>query len=121
MLTAHHDVQILYGGNDDSALGCLLAAQSQGLDPTKMAIIGIDGTADAMTAICKGQMIADAGELYTDKSAEIISLTEQILGGAQNIPLQYPAIVSITQANVQAEATSIGSTLPATCTPYVGP
>jgi ribose transport system substrate-binding protein len=117
MLTAHPDAQMIIGGNDDAALGGMLAAESQGLDPTKMAISGIDGTADAMDAICQGKMIADAGQLYTTKANDIINLTKRILCGETNIPAALPTTIEITSANVKEVAQTIGHTVPEACVP----
>ncbi len=56
-LTAHPgQINGIIAENDEEALGALEAVQSQGLDPTKIKISGVDGITDALLAVKKGEM-----------------------------------------------------------------
>jgi ribose transport system substrate-binding protein len=58
-LTAHPTVDAVFGANDAAALGAIKALQEAKLDPTKIPVVGIDGTVDAFNDICTGTMAMD--------------------------------------------------------------
>lgn len=45
--------------NDDEALGAVQALKSKGLDPKKIPVVGVDGIADAVVAVKRGEMITN--------------------------------------------------------------
>jgi len=53
ILQGHPDVDVVFGCNDDSALGALSAMQAAGKDPEKHLVIGFDGTIGAFEEIKK--------------------------------------------------------------------
>ena len=53
ILTAHPEVNVAFGINDDSALGAYAAMQSRGITSDAM-VVGFDGTDDAVAAIKEG-------------------------------------------------------------------
>ena len=57
VLQAHPDLDVIFGCNDDSALGAMSAAQAAGKDPEKFLVIGFDGTLGAFEEIKKGGMM----------------------------------------------------------------
>ena len=57
VLQAHPDLDVIFGCNDDSALGAMSAAQAAGKDPEKFLVIGFDGTLGAFNEIKKGGMM----------------------------------------------------------------
>ena len=56
MLQGNPDINVIFGCNDDSALGALSALQAKGKDPAKTLVIGFDGTDGAFQEIKKGGM-----------------------------------------------------------------
>jgi ribose transport system substrate-binding protein len=56
ILQGHPDVDVVFGCNDDSALGALSAMQAAGKDPEKHLVIGFDGTIGAFEEIKKEGM-----------------------------------------------------------------
>ena len=56
ILQGHPDVNVVFGCNDDSALGALSAMQAAGKDPAKNLVIGFDGTIGAFEEIKKEGM-----------------------------------------------------------------
>jgi len=51
ILQGNPDIDVVFGCNDDSALGAMSAMEAAGKDPAKSLVIGFDGTADAFRAI----------------------------------------------------------------------
>ena len=57
IIQAHPDVNVIFGINDDSALGALAAMESAGLTNDNQLIVGFDGTGDAKEAIKNGSIL----------------------------------------------------------------
>lgn len=55
LLTKHPDVDVIFGFNDNSAIGAGLAAESRGIEPM---IFGINGTAEGIDAVNSGIITA---------------------------------------------------------------
>jgi ABC-type sugar transport system substrate-binding protein len=55
IITAHPDLQGLYGANDDVALGALQALIAAG-KKDKVALAGLNGTCEALASVLKGQL-----------------------------------------------------------------
>ena len=53
ILTANPDINVVFGINDDSALGALAAMEARGINENAM-VVGFDGTDDAKAAILAG-------------------------------------------------------------------
>jgi ribose transport system substrate-binding protein len=51
ILQGNPDIDVVFGCNDDSALGAMSAMEASGKDPAKSLVIGFDGTADAFRSI----------------------------------------------------------------------
>lgn len=51
ILQGNPEVDVVFGCNDDSALGAMSALEAAGKDPAKTLVIGFDGTNDAFRAI----------------------------------------------------------------------
>lgn len=57
-LTAHPgQIKGVLAQNDDEALGALQAIKSKGIDPKTIPVVGIDGIADAIAAVKRGEMV----------------------------------------------------------------
>jgi ribose transport system substrate-binding protein len=56
ILQGNPEVDVVFGCNDDSALGAMSAMEAAGKDPAKSLVIGFDGTNDAFRAIQDGGM-----------------------------------------------------------------
>ncbi|ALU88117.1 ABC transporter periplasmic sugar-binding protein [Herbaspirillum rubrisubalbicans M1] len=57
-LTAHPgQIKGVLAQNDDEALGALQAIKAKGIDPKTIAVVGIDGIADAIAAVKRGEMV----------------------------------------------------------------
>jgi len=56
MLQSHHDIKGVIAGNDTMALGAAAALKAAGL--TKVVVVGLDGSPDAIAAIKRGEIAA---------------------------------------------------------------
>lgn len=70
ILTANPDVNVVFGINDDSALGAFAAMESRGMGDKEL-VVGFDGTDDAKTAILSdgmyfGDVVQDATLIGTE-------------------------------------------------------
>jgi len=57
IIQAHPEVNVVFGINDDSALGALAAMEAAGKTKSGELIVGFDGTADAKAAIKRGSIL----------------------------------------------------------------
>ncbi len=57
ILQAHPEVNVVFGINDDTALGALAAMEAAGKTKNKELIVGFDGTADGKAAIKRGSIL----------------------------------------------------------------
>jgi len=57
IIQAHPEVNVIFGINDDSALGALAAMEAAGKTKNNELIVGFDGTADAKAAIKRGSIL----------------------------------------------------------------
>lgn len=92
LLIANPDVDVIFGGNDPTALGALAAAQSQGFKPGEVAIYGVDGSPDLKGELAKGDtLIAGTGAQSPINIAETsVDVAYKILKGEdyeENIPV----------------------------------
>src|ERR1019366_8508592 len=58
LLQVNPNVAGVFGANDEEALGAVGAFKAEGKNPVHRVIVGIDGTQDGLTAMCKGEMKA---------------------------------------------------------------
>ncbi|MGO1972218.1 MAG: sugar ABC transporter substrate-binding protein [Propionibacteriaceae bacterium] len=91
-IQAHGEVDAVFGGNDDVALGAIRAMTAAGQDPAEKVVIGVDGTEAALTAICKGEMTQSMAT-FPRAEAEIIIETAQALHAGEEVEKQilFPA------------------------------
>jgi ribose transport system substrate-binding protein len=75
MLQGQPGINVVFGCNDDSALGALSALQGKNKDPKKTLVIGFDGTEEAFKEIKKGGMfradIVQRPDCYSRRMMEI--------------------------------------------------
>jgi len=64
ILAAHPDVQLVFGANDEGALGALSSIQAAGL-AGKIAVVGLDGESDIFPAIEDGTVLATVKHMQT--------------------------------------------------------
>ena len=57
ILQAHPEVNVVFGINDDTALGALAAMEAAGKTKSNELIVGFDGTADGKAAIKRGSIL----------------------------------------------------------------
>jgi ABC-type sugar transport system substrate-binding protein len=91
-IQAHGEVDAVFGGNDDVALGAIRAMVAAGQDPTKKVVIGVDGTAAALQAICKGQMTQTMAT-FPKAEAELVMTTAKAIKAGKDVPKKvlFPA------------------------------
>ena len=86
MLQGNPDINVIFGCNDDSALGALSALQAAGKDPAKTLVIGFDGTNGAFREIQNGGMfradIVQRPDLISRRQMEIAA---QIVRGEKKV------------------------------------
>ena len=75
ILQGNPEIEVVFGCNDDSALGAMSAMEAAGKDPAKSLVIGFDGTNDAFRAITAGGMfradIVQRPDLISRREMEI--------------------------------------------------
>lgn len=107
MLQGHPDINVVFGCNDDSALGALSALQ--GKSTASALVVGIDGTQEAFQEIQKGGMFrADVAQRPDCYSRRMMDIAAQLAKkektvesyNSQGYYFMKPALV--TKANVDA-------------------
>ena len=83
-LTAHPDLTVVIGTNDDVAVGASQAFKAAGVDPTKVYIIGFDGSQEALQQIHDGgYMKADAALNLRRLAAGVAELNIRLAASGQ--------------------------------------
>ncbi len=116
LLAAHSDIDAIFNGNDDNAVGAVRAIRQANRtapigDPKHIVIIGIDGTEQALSDIRRGQMDATLSQNPLTMAQQSVSYVEAYLHGDKSkIPAhQYWPHMLLTKANIDsAAATSYG-------------
>ncbi len=116
LLAAHSDIDAIFNGNDDNAVGAIRAIrQADRSEPIgnkkHIIIVGIDGTEQALSAIRKGQMDATLSQNPLTMAEKSVSYVEAYLHGQKaGIPAhQFWPHLLLTKANLDsAEAKSYG-------------
>jgi ABC-type sugar transport system substrate-binding protein len=72
-LTAHPDLSVVVGLNDDGALGAAQAFKLAGKDPAKVWITGNDGSEEALKAIQQGGYLKGTAALPLDRLAAAVA------------------------------------------------
>jgi ribose transport system substrate-binding protein len=94
LLSAHPDLNGIFGINDDSALGALAAVETAGLQD-KIAIVGFDGTPEAQDAIRAGKALkADIVQHPDAIGKTAIEIVAQFFNG-QTPPAEVPVPVDV--------------------------
>ena len=57
-LAAHPGVQVVFGANDEAALGALAALRAAGIPDGQIAVVSIDGQTDMFPEVQKGAVLA---------------------------------------------------------------
>ena len=111
LLAAHGDIDAIFNGNDDNAVGALRAIrQANRFEPAgslkHIVVIGIDGTEQALSAIRKGQMDATLSQNPLTMAKQSVAYVESYLhGDKSNIPAhQFWPHILVTKANIDSEA-----------------
>lgn len=110
-IQAHGAVDGVFGGNDDVALGAIRAMVSAGEDPSKKTVIGVDGTAAALQAICTGEMTQTMATFPKDE-ADLVLKTAKAIKAGESVPEEvlFPAL-PVNRANLAAMAQRAGVAL----------
>jgi ribose transport system substrate-binding protein len=110
LLAAHGDIDAVFNGNDDNAVGAIRAIKQANRfvpigQPKHIVIIGIDGTEQALTAIRKGQMDATLSQNPLTMAAQSVAYVETYLHGNKTIPQhQYWPHLLLTKENIDSAA-----------------
>jgi ribose transport system substrate-binding protein len=98
ILTANPDIAGVFCQNDEMALGAVQAIKARGLSD-KVAIVGIDGSPDAITAIKAGEMYATVAQQPDIMGQLGVASAVEILNG-QTPPKQIDVpLKTVTEAN----------------------
>ena len=98
ILTANPDIAGVFCQNDEMALGAVQAIKARGLSD-KVAIVGIDGSPDAITAIKAGEMYATVAQQPDVMGQLGVASAVEILNG-QTPPKQIDVpLKTVTKAN----------------------
>ncbi len=115
LLAAHNDIDAIFNGNDDNAVGALRAIRQANRfepagSPKHIVVIGIDGTEQALSAIRKGQMDATLSQNPLTMAKQSVAYVDGYLHGNKDIPAhQFWPHILVTKANIDsAEVKSYG-------------
>jgi ABC-type sugar transport system substrate-binding protein len=116
LLAAHSDIDAVFNGNDDNAVGAMRAIKQANRfvpigQPKHIIIVGIDGTEQGLTAIRNGQMDATLSQNPLTMAAQSVAYVDQYLHGDKSkIPQhQFWPHMLLTKGNIDsAEAKSYG-------------
>jgi ribose transport system substrate-binding protein len=116
LLAAHNDIDAIFNGNDDNAVGAIRAIRQANRfapigNPKHIVVIGIDGTEQGLSAIRKGQMDATMSQNPLTMAEQSVDYVEAYLHGDKSkIPAhQYWPHLLLTKANIDSpEAKAYG-------------
>ena len=111
LLAAHNDIDAIFNGNDDNAVGAMRAIRQADRfvpigNPKHIVVIGIDGTEQALNAIRKGRMDATLSQNPLTMAQQSVAYVEDYLHGNKSaIPAhQYWPHMLLTKANIDSAA-----------------
>jgi ribose transport system substrate-binding protein len=88
LLTKHPDVDVIFGFNDNSAIGAGLAVKSRGL--TDVLIFGINGTPEGIKAVKDGTITATYDADQWGMGYQAAELGDKLQGGGTASPVALP-------------------------------
>lgn len=105
ILQGNPDVSVVFGINDDSALGAMSAMQAAGKKPNESLVVGFDGTEGAFNAIAEGGMfradIVQRPDLISRREMEIAVCIARGVCNVEDYPEPtYIETPVVTQQNV---------------------
>jgi ribose transport system substrate-binding protein len=100
ILQSHHDLNGVFGINDDSALGASRAIDAAGMTG-KIAVIGYDATPEARTAIKNGKMYGDAIQHPDQIGVKTIDAIHAYFTGKKPPPVIAVAVGTFTKADAK--------------------
>ena len=111
IMAANPQIDAVFNGNDDNAVGALRAIKQASKnvpmdDPKHIIVIGIDGTAQALTAIRKGDMDATLSQNPLTMASQSVKYVDQYFNGDKaGIPKHefWPHIL-LTKENIDSDA-----------------
>jgi ribose transport system substrate-binding protein len=110
IMAANPVIDAVFNGNDDNAVGALRAIKQASRnvpldDPKHIIIIGIDGTAQALTAIRKGDMDATLSQNPLTMAGQAVAYVDQFFNGDKSkIPAhQFWPHILLTKANIDSD------------------
>jgi ribose transport system substrate-binding protein len=111
LLAAHNDIDAVFNGNDDNAVGAIRAIRQANRfapigDPKHIVIISIDGTEQALSAIRKGQMDGTLSQNPLTMAKQSVAYVEAYLHGDKaSIPAhQYWPHMLLTKETIDSPA-----------------
>jgi ribose transport system substrate-binding protein len=86
IMAANPQIDAVFNGNDDNAVGALRAIKQASKnapldDPKHIIVVGIDGTAQALTAIRKGEMDATLSQNPLTMASQSVKYVDQFFNG----------------------------------------
>lgn len=90
---------VLFGGNDPTALGALAAMQQRGV-AKDILVYGIDGSPSSKSIISQGDMTGSSAQFPLKMGEQAVALAYAQLSGAIISPLVYVPVKLITKDNV---------------------
>jgi ribose transport system substrate-binding protein len=110
IMAANPQIDAVFNGNDDNAVGALRAIRQASKnapldDPKHIIVVGIDGTAQALTAIRKGDMDATLSQNPLTMASQSVAYVDQFFNGDKSkIPQHefWPHIL-LTKENIDGD------------------
>ncbi|MFC3205897.1 sugar ABC transporter substrate-binding protein [Aquamicrobium soli] len=110
IMAANPEIDAVFNGNDDNAVGALRAIKQASRnvpldDPKHIVIIGIDGTAQALAAIRKGDMDATLSQNPLTMAGQAVAYVNQFFNGDKStIPAhQFWPHILLTKDNIDSD------------------
>ncbi len=98
VLTANRDIAGVFAQNDEMALGAVQAIKAAGLSG-RVAVVGVDGEADAVAAVKSGDMYATVAQQPAEMGKLAVQAAAQLIAGQTLQPKVDVPLQVITKAN----------------------
>lgn len=100
LFTQHKNVLGVYSHDDDMMKGVITAAQRQGLDPSKLVLVGHNCNPSGLAAIKAGEQYATVGQSPFDDGAFALRAAADLLKGNSGEKVRYLPHPAVSASNI---------------------
>ena len=101
ILQAHPDLAVVFGANDEMALGAAEALDAAG-KLSSVRVIGFDASAEALESIRAGRMLGSVAQYPTEMGRIGVASAMVLIGGGRIEPLIHTEVKLIDKAAAEA-------------------